>query len=152
MNIKVFISSIVMGMISIYSYAKNTESSCQDGATNKIEITICQQNQRDSLMKNQLIELSKLLTKRQMKNANQQLNISQRGWVMDREAICDLMSDIVKSKLKKPTQGSGNYLGELISYGEAINDVSNECWSQMTDERNETLSELIKTMGAKEFK
>ena len=132
--------------ISVSAFAKTTESNCEDGATNKIEIVICLQNQRDDMMKNQLQQLKKIFTKKQMKSANKQLDTSQRGWMLDREAICDLMSEVVKSKLKKPIQGGGNYLGDLIAYGESINDVSNECWGQMTDERNETLGELIKAM------
>ena len=146
MKIKVFIPLIVISMISFCSYAKNAESSCEDGATSKIEIVMCLQHQRDDLIKKQLAELNKLFTKNQMKNAIQQLNASQKGWMMDREALCGLMGEVVKSKTKKPTQGSGNYLGDLISYGEKINDVSNECWNDMTDERNETLGELIKAM------
>jgi uncharacterized protein YecT (DUF1311 family) len=143
---KYFFALLSVFSISVSAFAKTTESSCEDGATNKIEIVICLQNQRDSIMKNQLQQLKKIFTKKQMKNANKQLDTSQKGWMLDREAICDLMGEVVKTKLKKPIQGSSNYLGDLISYGEAINDVSNECWSQMTDERNETLGELIKAM------
>ena len=124
-------STVLLCCMPTLSYA---EKSCEEGATNMVEIYECLARQNKTMVESEYHKLSDTLVAQGMLDALKLLENSQLAWESDTQAYCNMLLEIAEP-----------------SFGLYAHDLGSNCRTQRSTERGEALKLLYLAVEQEQF-